>query len=123
MRPIQMGHNDVIRPRKLESLLPVIRLRSGIECAIGSVLIPGLTAIFKPRLAPPLPPIIIALPFPLGNRCHLLLDRRKNLAGGNKSDAQLIPERKDCFIEETTVQPNYTSSAESMGRLRFWKLS
>src|ERR1035437_3410353 len=98
MRQIKIGHNDVIRTRKIEYLLSFIILRSGIQCSIGSALIPGLTSIFKPSIAPPLPPTIIALPLPLGNRRHLLLDRRKNLARGNEADAQLITEREVRFI-------------------------
>src|SRR5260370_39818346 len=111
MSLIEIGHDNVIRTRKLKQLLAFIILRPCIESSIRSVFIPYLTSIFKPGITPHLPPIIIVLPFRLGNRRHLLLDRIKNLAGGNESDAQLIAERKVCFIEETAVKPSHNRDA------------
>src|SRR5258707_15592455 len=105
MSLIEVGHDNVIRTRKLKQLLSFIVLRPCIERSIGSVLIPDLTSIFKLSITPHLPPVIIVLPFRLGDRSHLFFDRIKNLAGGNESDSQLITERKVRFIEETAVKP------------------
>src|SRR6202162_974353 len=106
MSQIQIGHDNVIRTRKLQQLLSFIILRTCIERSIRSVFIPDLASIFKPSIAPHLPPIIIVFPFCLGNRRHLFLDRIKNLAGGDESDSQLITERKVRFIEETAAKSN-----------------
>src|SRR3990172_2143928 len=103
MSQIEIGHDNVIRTRKLKQLLSFIILRPCIESSIRSVFIPDLASIFKPSITPHLPPIIIVLPFRLGNCRHLLLDRIKNLAGGNESDSQLITERKATTVGDIEV--------------------
>src|SRR5664279_5975393 len=111
MSQIEIGHDNIIRTRKLKQLLFLIVLRPRIESSIRSVFIPCLTSIIEPCITPHLPSIVIILPFGLSNCRHLLLDRIKNLAGANESDFQFITERKVGFIEETAVKSNHNRNA------------
>src|SRR5207247_5629648 len=95
--------------------LLVFVLRPRVQSPVG--FLPTLTLVGEPRITPHLPFIRVFFPLLFRNGLDLLLDRIVDLSGGQKTDAQVVKQRKILLVEKSGIHPDddrYRASSLSM---------